>query len=208
MARWGMVIDLRQCIGCEVCSITCKQSNEVPMNTWRTVYNTGMNATTDRKRISVPVHCMHCEKPSCLYVCPTTATFKRGDGIVDINYDLCIGCGYCIVACPYQVRTIMDIEMLIERPNVNDTNGQIPQGVCSKCDFCVSKIESGILRGLHPGEDTEATPECVVSCTSNAIFFGDFDDPDSKVSTLIKNHSTARIQEKQGTDPHIYYILP
>jgi phenylacetyl-CoA:acceptor oxidoreductase 27-kDa subunit len=158
-------------------------------------------------RVSVPIHCMNCDKPSCLYVCPTSATYQRGDRIVDIDYNLCIGCGYCILACPFQVRNIRGIFEGLEAHAAMDTAVRLPDGVCSKCNTCAPKLDEGISLGFRPGVDPEATPECALSCTAKAIHFGDFDDPHSNVSTLVSDNRVGRLQERQGTGPHIFYIL-
>ncbi len=105
MTRWAMVADLRRCVGCQTCTASCKHANATPPGVqWRRVLDMEFGEYPDVQRAFVPVGCQHCDEPPCMEVCPTTATKQRADGIVTIDYDLCIGCAYCAVACPYQAR--------------------------------------------------------------------------------------------------------
>ncbi len=212
MIRWGMVIDLRKCIGCGACTSVCSQTNKIVSNMWRRVVDCGISGPPERQRLCLPMSCMHCSKPPCLEVCPTTATYRRADGIVDINYDLCVGCGHCIVACPFQSRSIIfnngsdsEEDMPQESSMANSNLDRI--GACSKCNFCLPRVDAGMAKGLRPGIDPEATPVCVISCTAKALHFGNLDDPNSVVSQLIRENKTARLQEELETDPSIYYII-
>jgi len=197
--RWGMVIDLRKCIGCGACALVCGQVNKMPTNLWRRVFDCGISETPERQRTCLPMSCMHCSKAPCHEVCPTAATFRRDDGIIDINYELCIGCGYCMVACPYMARSIVF-------QNEYDS-GADRIGVCSKCNFCLPRIDSGLVKGLKPGLDSEASPMCVVSCAADALCFGNLDDPDSAVAQLIRENKAVSLQEELGTDPAVYYLV-
>jgi phenylacetyl-CoA:acceptor oxidoreductase subunit 1 len=213
MVRWGMVIDLRTCIGCGACEIACRHTNKLALNYWRQVIDCGVSAPPERQRTYLPINCVHCSEPPCLEVCPTTATYRRPDGVVAVDYELCIGCGYCIVACPYLARTI------ILRNEYGFAVGHRPQepgmaapdpryaGVCTKCNFCLPRVDEGLAQGLRPGLDPEATPACVVICSTNTLHFGDLEDPNSEVSRLIQENKTARLQEGLGTDPSVYYIV-
>jgi phenylacetyl-CoA:acceptor oxidoreductase subunit 1 len=213
MTRWGMVIDLRKCFGCRACTVVCKEINNVPLDHWRQVVDGGVSAYPDRQRMSLPMSCMHCSDPPCLEVCPTTATYRRNDGIVDVNYDLCVGCGYCVVACPYLARSIIHhdgfhLDADYGSRHSNTVAAQVDRvGVCSKCNFCLPRVDTGLARGLQPGVDPEASPACVISCSANALHFGDLDDPDSLVSQLIRESKTARLQEELKTEPAVYYII-
>ena len=212
MARWGMVIDLRRCIGCRNCVSLCKETNRVPPDRWRRVVDCGVSEPPERQRTFLPMNCMHCAEPPCQEVCPTTATFRRPNGIVDVNYELCTGCGYCVVTCPYLARAIISndrfgVEVLApsQESSANTNTNHI--GVASKCNFCAPRIDAGLARGLKPGVDPEATPACVNACSSKAMYFGDLDDPDSEVSRLIRENKTACLQEELGTQPAVYYIM-
>ena len=110
MTRWAMVADLRRCVGCQTCTASCKHANATPPGVqWRRVLDMELGEYPDVQRAFVPVGCQHCDEPPCMEVCPTTATKKRADGIVTIDYDICIGCAYCAVACPYQARYKTDL---------------------------------------------------------------------------------------------------
>jgi len=213
MARWGMVIDLRKCLGCESCAIACGEANRVPKNTWRRVNDCGVRSYPDRQRRILPLSCQQCAEAPCLQVCPTGATSKRADGVVEVEGKRCIGCGYCIVACPYRARSILDrgYEFEVEGDS-QKTEADTPEsslvGVCTKCNFCRERVESGLARNLSPGQDREATPMCVISCSAGALHFGDLDDPDSEVSRLIRDNHTVRLREDLGTDPSVTYIVP
>jgi phenylacetyl-CoA:acceptor oxidoreductase subunit 1 len=153
---------------------------------------------------------MHCSKPPCLNVCPTKATYRRPDGIVGISYEKCIGCGYCIIACPYRARTIFTREFDFEVRNSSSDPVRVRDervGICTKCDFCLSRIDFGLAQGKKPGIDPEATPVCVITCSSNAISFGDLNDSNSNAAKLLKENSSAILQEQLGTEPSVYFII-
>ncbi len=213
MARWGMVIDLRKCLGCESCSIACGIANKVPKNSWRQVIDCGVRQAPDRQRILLSLGCQQCREAPCLQVCPTGATVRRSDGIVDIDEERCVGCGYCIVACPYRARTLLRRGYGFEFKGTPESPEKEPSlhdysGVCSKCTFCREHVEAGLERGLKPGIDPEATPVCVNSCCAAALHFGDLDDPDSDVSGLIRDNETVRLREDLKTEPAVAFIVP
>lgn len=211
MTRWGMVIDLRKCIGCENCKHVCNDANHVPPGAiWRRVVSFAKDNGLDKQEY-LSMGCMHCSAPPCLEVCPTGATYRRPDGIVDIKNERCIGCGACILACPYKARSIV-FEDVIVRNKIDLKGKKNPGhphriGTCTKCDFCRSRLEKGLEKGLQPGSDSEAMPICVRCCIGEAIYFGDLDDPESEVSRLIRNNPTVRLNEALNTDPSVYYIL-
>jgi len=211
MAHWVMVIDLRKCIGCKTCSNVCWEMNYNPFGTsWRQIIDCETEGDFDLIRLFLPMNCMHCSERPCLDVCPSGATYQRQDGIVDIKNELCIGCGYCIVACPYFARTISFQDKMcfeargdIQHPDVVSSDRI---GICTKCNFCLPRVEAGLAKGLYPGTDLEATPICVTFCIASALTFGDLDDPISAVSQLIRENTTVRLNEEMGTEPSVYYI--
>ena len=212
MTRWGMIADLERCVGCQTCTAACKHTNATsPAVQWRKVLDLEVGTYPNVKRVFVPVGCMHCEDPPCMHVCPSTATRQRADGIVTIDYDLCIGCAYCAVACPYQARFKVDGASFAyggDGQMKNEAKREDPArlGVAQKCTFCSDRIDYGLENGLTPGVDPEATPACVNSCIASALHFGDLNDPASNVSTLLDSHQTFRMHEELGTDPGFHYI--
>ena len=210
MTRWAMVADLRRCVGCQTCTASCRQANSTPPEVqWRRVLDMEVGEYPEVKRVFVPVGCMHCDDPPCMHVCPSTATKKRADGIVTIDYDLCIGCSYCAVACPYQARYKTDLaSFAYGTPTASEKKTYDPKrlAVATKCTFCVDRIDAGLAKGLTPGIDPEATPACVNSCITQTLSFGDVEDPHSNVSQLLAENQTFRMHEELGTGPRFYYI--
>jgi Fe-S-cluster-containing dehydrogenase component/DMSO reductase anchor subunit len=210
MTRWAMVADLERCVGCQTCTAACRHANATsPAVQWRKVLDIEAGTYPNVSRIFVPVGCQHCADPPCMHVCPTTATRQRADGIVTIDYDLCIGCAYCEVACPYQAR------FLVHEPHFaydTATQNEVERfdsarvGVAQKCTFCSDKIDFGIENGLVPGIDPRSTPACVNSCIATALHFGDVDDPNSNVSRLLREQRSFRMHAELGTDPGFYYL--
>ncbi|HOE17635.1 MAG TPA: 4Fe-4S dicluster domain-containing protein [Syntrophorhabdaceae bacterium] len=214
MTRWGMVINLNKCIGCYACMIACKQEHYLPSQVfWGRVLvgETGKYPTV-RKQV-YPVLCNHCQDAACVNVCPTGASIKREDGIVIIDYDKCVGCRYCVMACPYQQRTFYGDDGKEYFPGQGFTEWEIigrklnplQKGTVVKCTFCAERVDEGIKRGLKPGVDRDATPACVNACPAKARFFGDLDDPESEVSKLAKRGS--QLSPEHGTNPSVYYII-
>jgi len=205
MPRWVMVIDLGKCNGCERCVAVCTSNRQLPAGiVWRRIANTEVQLGSTSRRVFVPMSCMHCAEPPCRDVCPTGATQQHPDGIVDIDHERCIGCGYCVVACPYLARTI--VSPAAAAASATTTAPHLERGVCTKCDMCRSKIHSGVAHGLTPGLDPDATPGCANACLWGAIHFGDAQDPNSNVSRLLRQNKTFRINEELGTEPSVYYI--
>jgi tetrathionate reductase subunit B len=182
--RYGFVIDVSRCIDCRACLVACSVENKVPLeNTRIWVHNLGLQGEfPDLQQTYVPYNCMHCENPPCTEVCISGATYKDPDtGLVMVDQEACIGCGFCVDACPYDVR-YLDAE----------------RGVVDKCNACLQHIEVG------------EKPACVTTCLGHSRLFGDLNDPESEVSIALKNAKTVQRlnYEKDGTltDPNIYYI--
>jgi phenylacetyl-CoA:acceptor oxidoreductase subunit 1 len=209
--RWGMVIDLSKCIGCQYCVYACQAVNDVPDNMRWNVYTQDRTETGDIFNMTRP--CMHCQEPPCAEVCPTGATYKRADGLVVIDYDKCIGCRYCMVACPYEVRRFNWTDDNKDEPTnkFQPAYGvpevpRRPRGVVEKCTFCRQRIDRGLANNLMPGEHRSATPACVNICPVGARTFGNLNDPKSEVTQIIASTPTFRLREDLGTDPNVYYV--
>ena len=144
-----------------------------------------------------------------MHVCPSTATRQRADGIVTIDYDICIGCAYCEVACPYQARFLVKEPHYAYGPamqNEVERADDMHVGVAQKCTFCIDRIDFGLENGLTPGRDPRATPACVNACIADALHFGDLDDPDSNVSRLLREQKSFRMHAELGTEPGFHYL--
>ena len=145
-----------------------------------------------------------------MHVCPSTATGQRDDGIVTIDYDLCIGCGYCAVACPYQARYKVEKKTFAYGADPMSSEAvrfdERRMGVAQKCTFCSDRVDAGLEQGLTPGVDPEATPACANACIADALHFGDIEDPNSNVSQLLAENAWFRMHEELETDPGFYYL--
>jgi len=209
--EWHMIIDLDRCIGCQYCVWACQAVNDVPDDDMR--WNVGF---PERTQTDVEFYmtrpCLHCAQPSCVRVCPVGATWVRPDGLVAMDYERCIGCRYCEVACPYDVRRFNWRDSEEENP-YQPTWGAAeierrPRGVVEKCTFCQHRLDRGLALGLTPGVDTQATPACVEICPVNARIFGDALDPESPLSQFLITHHTFRLREDFGTEPKVHYVRP
>ncbi len=208
--RWGMTVDLNRCVGCQTCTIACKHANDTTRDVqWRRVLDIETGTFPDVERLFLVTGCQHCAEPSCVPVCPSGATRQREDGLVTIDHDVCIGCGYCAVACPYQARTFVHKQSWYygrETVQEKKTAHQERLGVAQKCTFCIDRIDESYEESTVPGIDLEYTPACAASCIAQALVFGDFNDPDSKVSQLLAEQSSFQMHAHLGTDPQIKYL--
>ena len=212
--KWIMVIDQQKCIGCKACTVSCCSENNLPPGVvYRVVPEYQVGKFPNVAWIFTPRPCMHCDKPPCVPVCPVGATWKRKDGIVIIDYDICIGCRNCLAACPYDARTfdfgefygrptphIMPYET---RPNFEYSEDwkrkpgtdRSPIGNARKCHFCLHRINVGML------------PACVTTCLGGATYFGDAANRHSLVHELIGSSRVKRLKEELGTEPSVYYLV-
>lgn len=216
MARWGMVIDLKRCVGCYACMVACKQEHFLPPDIFwcrLVIGETGKYPAVTKQMY--PVLCNHCEEAACVKACPSGATTRREDGIVIVDYDKCVGCRYCLIACPYQQRTYyadgkkeyFPGQGLTELEIIGRELYPLQTGTVVKCNFCAERLDEGVKNGLEPGEDREATPACVNVCPAKARTFGDLDDPNSEVSKLIRDRKGFQLHPEYGTEPSVYYII-
>jgi molybdopterin-containing oxidoreductase family iron-sulfur binding subunit len=212
-ARWGMAVDLRRCAkdrGCADCIAACDRAHNVPRfearahevqwigrEPFERVFagQMGPHAEDALRGALVPVLCNHCDRPPCVRVCPVQATWKRADGIVMMDYHRCIGCRYCMAACPYGARSF---NWLDPRPRIGTPNPAFPtrtKGVVEKCNFCEERLARGQL------------PACVEACPEKALVFGDLSDPASEVRGLLRSRHAIRRRPELGTGPNVYYLV-
>ena len=179
--HWSMLVDTRRCIACQACTMACSMENVSPEGEFRTVVATYVVSTQDGKAglAVLPRLCNHCEQPPCIPVCPVGATFKRQDGIVLVDGERCVGCAYCVQACPYDARFI------------NHHTGK-----ADKCTFCSHRLEAGLL------------PACVETCVGGARIFGDINNRQSEISQRLQaaEGKTRVLKPEAGTDPRVFYI--
>jgi tetrathionate reductase subunit B len=176
--RWVMLIDLRKCVGCQACTVACKFENNIPEGSFRTwVPDVEIGVYPEARRAFLPRLCNHCERPSCIEVCPADATWQRKDGIVEIDYDKCWGCGSCVNACPYDARFINPVTKTAD-----------------KCTFCSQRVDQGLL------------PACVETCIGGARQFGDLNDPNDPVARQIKTGAVQTLKPSTGNQPRVFYI--
>ncbi|MBI2916504.1 MAG: 4Fe-4S dicluster domain-containing protein [Chloroflexi bacterium] len=199
MVKYGMVIDLKKCIGCHTCTIACKVENGTgPGIFWNLVLDRESGAYPAVKRSFTPRPCMHCDNPPCVRACPSGASYKRADGLVLIDQSKCIGCRYCIVACPYGARYFNKARRGYYAQGLTPYEELLyprhETGVAGKCDFCLHLIERG------------EEPACVRSCPMNARTFGDLGDANTEVSRLSREGRAYRLLEDKGTRPSVYYL--
>jgi Fe-S-cluster-containing dehydrogenase component len=206
--QWAMVIDQSKCTGCGYCTLACRAHNDIPPEiSWNVVTKTG---TVGAQDVYIARPCMQCAHAPCVDVCPVKASTYRPDGIVQMDYDRCIGCRYCEIACPYGARSFNWKQFDGPNPSVPQWGqpevARRPRGVVEKCSFCYQRIDRGLALGFKPGIDEDATPACVVACPVGARQFGDLNDPESNVSKLLKGRTSYRLREDLGTSPHVYYL--
>lgn len=205
--KFVMVIDLARCKNLKKCQSACNHMHFVhPVQSWIKVYS--MQDADQSAPYWQPTTCMHCDEPPCVKVCPVDATFKRQDGIVAIDSDRCIGCRFCMAACPYSTRVFNWEEPEIpaeiaKQPYSSETSVPQKLGTVGKCDFCPDMVRKGEL------------PHCVSACPNGVFMFGDMNEDSVtngaetfRFSDLIKDKAGYRLMEDLGTKPSVYYLPP
>jgi len=216
MARWGMVIDLDRCTGCQACVMACKAENNVPAvgareaSRGRTIsWMQVLTEETEERLRFLPRPCLQCDDPPCTKVCPVYATYRNPEGIVAQVYARCIGCRFCMAACPYNAKYFNWYRYQKEAPGQNPDVSVRTKGVVEKCTFCHHRLQkarerAGVeKRELGPGEYVTA---CAEACPARAIVFGDLSDPRSEVARLARSPRAFRLLEELGTKPKVVYL--
>ncbi len=197
--RWGMLIDSSKCAdGCTDCVTACFTENGISLpstppketdSQW--IRKVELKDMRTSRTQSLPVMCQHCEEPPCVDVCPTGASFKRADGIVLVDRHICIGCRYCMMACPYKARSFV-------HETLTDQNPDVPRGkgCVESCTMCVQRVDQGL------------NPACADACTKaghQAILFGDLNDPNSEIAKRIASKATVQLRADLALNPGIRY---
>ncbi len=223
MPRWGMVIDLARCTGCQACVVACETENNIPcaspeqarrgrILSWIKLLP---EVEGEYPRVTmrlIPLPCLHCDKPPCILVCPVQATGISPDGIVRQTFARCIGCRYCTTACPYTRRVFnwSKPEFPGEfREALNPDVSVRPKGVVEKCTLChhrLIKAREDARAANRPIAEGACVPACAESCPAGAIAFGDLEDPHSAVSELLRSPRSFRLLEELGTKPKVTYL--
>jgi Fe-S-cluster-containing dehydrogenase component len=199
--RYGIVIDLKRCLGCNSCTTACKQKNATPTGTSWAKLSQWESGNFPNVRLNyLPLMCNHCANAPCVEVCPTGASYKTAEGIVLVDNAKCIGCRSCMLACPYNARTFNSGEAPAYFSGKGPTAYEVALkdrhviGTVDKCDLCIDRLEAGL------------DPACVQTCPANARIAGDLDDPNSEVSKLIAAKGGYQLHPELGTDPSVYYL--
>jgi Fe-S-cluster-containing dehydrogenase component len=209
--RWAMAVRTGVCPdGCTACHDACNQVHNVPdfgnpKDEIKWIWTVPFTAAVPDQENGlfknniqdqpVVVLCNHCDNPPCVRVCPTKATFRREDGIVMMDYHRCIGCRYCMAACPYGSRSF---NWRDPRPFIKEINPDFPtrtRGVVEKCNFCQERLAVGL------------EPACVEACPEKALVFGDLEDTQSEIRVLLGDNYSVRRKPELGTHPQVYYVV-
>ncbi|MGB0722621.1 MAG: sulfate reduction electron transfer complex DsrMKJOP subunit DsrO [Gammaproteobacteria bacterium] len=199
--RWGMLIDTTKCgDGCDACVTACDEENglnrqelkgrDTQDTHW--IRKVSLKNKTTGQAFSLPLACQHCENPPCVDVCPTGASFRRADGIVLVDKHICIGCRYCMMACPYKARSFIHETLTEQKPDVPRGKGCV-----ESCTFCVHRVDEGNL-----------TPACAEACEKDghkALVFGDLKDPESPVSKALAEGANTQIRSDLGLNPGVFF---
>lgn len=221
--QWGMVIDLDLCIGCQACTLACKQENNISFVSqkqakmgrtiqWNQFISTSEGDFPHSKLRFYPRLCNHCAEPPCVKVCPVGATYKSPEGLTAQIYTRCIGCRFCTVACPYTARYFNWYKPEWPEEMRRSLNPEVyirTKGVVEKCTFCSQRIRAAKDRAKDEGRelgDGDVIPACVETCPTKARVFGNLADPESTVSKLSRSPRAYKLLEHLGTEPKVIYL--
>lgn len=221
--RWGMVIDLDRCTACQACVVACSAENNQMLGSpaeaamgrvirWLKILPETIAEGPHIRQSLIPMPCQQCDNPPCTRVCPTSATFMNSEGIVGQVYDRCIGCRYCVNACPYTCKFFNWGTPTWPRDPAMSFNPDVSvryQGVVEKCLFCHHRLERAKEKARtcgRPLQDGDYLPACAAACPAKAILFGDLNQPDSEVSRLTASRRGFRLLEELGTNPKVTYL--
>jgi len=224
--RFGLAIDLDRCLRCQACVVACAAENNVPplgretpsgsrpIHWMEMLPCSGSAATASLGLGPLPLPCMHCEEPECVKVCPVGATYAADDGVVAQVWARCIGCRSCMVACPYSRRYYNASAPYGPGGHPRGANPDVaprPAGVVEKCTLCQHRIRARYERARLDGEpvadvDLRRLPACAAACPTEAITFGDLDDPTSALAGLAASPRAMRLIEHLGSQPKVFYL--
>ncbi len=221
--RWGMVIDLDRCTGCQACVVACHAENNVPVvgeeeagygrwMHWIIIERYWEGEYPTVKARFMPVLCQQCEEAPCEPVCPVFATYHNPEGLNAQIYNRCIGTRFCGNACPYKVRTYNWLRPEFPEPLTEQLNPDVTvrtRGIMEKCTFCIQRIRRTEQDARAQGRtvlDGEIQPACVQTCPSSALIFGDLNDLNSQASKLARSHRSFRLLDELGTKPAVIYL--
>ncbi len=221
--KWAMAVDVDKCTGCQACVLACQVENNIPLNTqdrfernrsiaWIRVERYWEGEFPDIKARFIPIMCQHCENAPCEPVCPVFATYHNAEGMNIQVYNRCVGTRYCANGCPYIVRFFNYWEPVWPESLRNHLNPDVTirsRGIMEKCSFCVHRIRRGVRKADSEGRplnDGEITTACQDSCSTDALVFGDLNDPNSKVSEMKKSDRYYTLLHHLGTNPNVFYL--
>jgi|TARA_Y100000310_G_C20653518_1_gene800753 molybdopterin-containing oxidoreductase family iron-sulfur binding subunit len=221
--HWGMTIDLDRCSGCEACVVACQAENNIPTVgeklikegkeiKWLRVERYWQGEYPNIKLTFLPMLCQHCDTAPCEIACPVSATYHNPDGLNTQIYNRCIGTRTCAVYCVYDARYFNWYTHTWDEPLEQQLNPEVTvreRGVMEKCTFCIQRIRSAKDTAKDEGRrlrDGDVTPACVQSCPTEAMVFGDMNDPDSRVSKMAADSRGYKVLKELNTDPSIVYL--
>jgi molybdopterin-containing oxidoreductase family iron-sulfur binding subunit len=196
LKRWGLLIDTVKCVDCDVCVTACHEENGVtghgrPATDAQWIRKVGLRDKRTGHVQTLPLMCQHCEEPPCVDVCPTGASFKRADGIVLVDKHTCIGCRYCMMACPYKARSFIHEVVTDQKPDVPRGKGTV-----ESCTLCVHRVDRGEI------------PACVEACTKDggqAMLFGDLNDRGSAIYQRLRAEPSSQIRPDLALNTGVRY---